>query len=159
MHKFIVPLLAVFAAACTDDARLMAPPQPAEGSVAYVQLSEARPAVGSIVTVTAYVRGAASVTNVGSFTAKLKFDAAGLEFVSQSELPGGMRMLKANAADIIAAGASAEGFTDGRLFAVTFKVVDPAALQSLSLDVSELTGVDFGVQLSKLAVDRRVFGR
>ena len=159
MRKFLLPLVAVFAAACTDDASLSAPPQPAEGSVAFVQLSDTRPAAGATITVTAHVRGAADVTNVGAFTAKLNFDAAGLQFVEQTELPGGMRMLKPGTSEILAAGASADGFADGRLFAVTFKVIDPAAIQSLSLDISELTGVDFGVQLSKLAVDRRVFRR
>ena len=46
-----------------------------------------------------------------------------IEFVEQTELPGGMRMLKPGTSEILAAGASADGFADGRLFAVTFKVL------------------------------------
>jgi hypothetical protein len=160
MRKLLLSLLAVVATACTDETTsLTSPPRPAEGSVAYVQLSNAHPAAGSTITVTARVNAAAGVSDVGSFTARLRFDAAGLEYVGEEQLSGGMRLLKANVSDIAAAGASAEGFGEGQLFAVTFKVIDPAAVQSIALDVSELTGVDFGAQTSRLAVDRRVFVR
>jgi hypothetical protein len=161
MRKFALSVFAVLALGCTDDAAapLTSPAQPTEGSVAFVQLSDVNPAAGSTVVVTVHVRGAAGVTNVGAFSARLQFDAAALEYAGESELSGGMRMLKPKSGEVLAAGASPDGFTDGTLFAVAFKVRDPAALRSLHLEVSELTGVDFGAQVSRLAIDRRLFAR
>lgn len=160
MRKILLPLLAVLAAACSDEsATMVAPPQPTEGSVAFMQFSNVHPTAGSTVIVTARVSGAMGVSTVGSFSARLQFDTTALEYAGENAVEGGMRMLSAKSGEVRAAGASQAGFTDGTLFAVTFKVRDPAALQSLHLDVTELTGVDFGAQLSRLAVDRRVFAR
>jgi hypothetical protein len=160
MRKLALSLFAVLAVGCSDQAApLTSPDKPTEGSVAFVQLSDVRPAAGSTVVVTVHVRGAAGVASVGAFTAKLQFDAAGLEYVGESQLSSGMRMIKPAAGEVLAAGASAEGFTDGTLFAVSFKVKNPAALETLRLNVSELTGVDFGAQVSRLAIDRRLFAR
>jgi hypothetical protein len=160
MRKLALSFLAVVAVGCSDhQAPLTSPAQPAEGSVAFVQLSDARPVAGATVVVTVHVRGATGVANVGAFTAKLHFDPAGLEYSGERPLAGGMRMLKPTSGEIRAAGASADGFTDGALFAVAFKVNDPAALQTLGLEVSELTGVDFGAQAPRLSIDRRLFAR
>src|SRR5207249_11122827 len=59
----------------------------------------------------------------------------------------GIRALNPQPGDIIAAGAAADGFEDGRLFAVTFQVQKPAALGSIELSVEELNGTDFANQL------------
>lgn len=152
--------LSAGALACDDDTRapLLAPPLPVSGSAAYLTVSDPHAATGAIVTVTAAVRGAQGMPRVGAFTARLAYDATGLEYLGESELDGGMRALNARAEPggtfLIAAGASAEGFGDDRLFAVHFKVLNASALQSLSLDMSELTGVDFATQLPKLQVRR-----
>jgi hypothetical protein len=68
-----------------------------------------------------------------------------------------MRALNPREGEIRAAGASPEGFSGGQLFAVKFTVVDPAALESLRLDVTELSSVGFDNRLSTLQVHRRYF--
>ena len=160
MRQFALTMLAVLAVGCSTDARpLTSPDRPAEGSVAYVQLSNASPAAGSTIIVAVRVNGAANVTKIGSFTARLRFDANALEYAGEAAMSGGMRMLKPAASEILAAGAAAGGFDDGVLFAAQFKVRDPAGLAALTLVDPELTGVSFGAQTSKRAIDRRLFSR
>ena len=142
--------VAVLTLACQDEQprRVAAPPDAQRSdSVLSLTVSSLKPDVGSTITVTANVARRASFKPVGSFKAHLRYDPSGLTFLQQSRLPTGIRALNPQPGDIIAAGAAADGFEDGRLFAVTFQVQKPAALGSIELSVEELNGTDFANQL------------
>jgi hypothetical protein len=145
--------VAVVALACADDSSASlvspAPLVPTSGTVAYVMVDNPSATAGSQVTVTAVARQAAGLANIGAFSASLSYDVAGLVYVGESALPG-VRAINPKAGEVLAAAASNDGFAEGKLFAVTFKVVDPAALASLKLTFKELAGTDFGNRLSKL---------
>lgn len=159
----LVPAVSLLAlAACADDreaATLVAPPAvAADAALAFLDVSHARPAAGDTVTVTAVVHNGAAVSRVGAFTVDLAYDATGLAFVAEAPLASGMRVVNAaQPGRVIVAGASAEGFAEGRLFALTFRVQDPAALRGLALTVTELGGTDYRNHKERLDVDRRLY--
>ena len=119
-------------------------------------LVTAPPQTGGAITVTARAAPAPSAKAVGSFAGHLRYDAAGLTFLGESQLSTGMRAFNPQPGHIRVAGAAAEGFRDGRLFAVTFKVKDPRALAMLELALDELNGTDFGNRLPTNPHERRV---
>ncbi len=80
----------------------------------------------------------------------------GLALVAESSLPSGMRALNPQPGHIRVAGAAVEGFADGRLFAVTFRVTDPRALASMELTLDEMSGTDFGNRLPANPLHRSV---
>ena len=142
--------LVIIALGCRDDPRRVlteTPAAPEAGSVLYLTTSDQAPPPGSTVTVTANVAPTPDIKAIGSFAAHLRYDTAGLTFIAESRLPSGMRVLNPQPGHIRAAGAAVEGFADGRLFAVTFRVTDPGALASLELTLDEMTGTDFGNRL------------
>jgi len=158
--SWMVALLGVAALtlACQDERRrpVTAPATAQRGdTVFFVTLSDPRPTAGATVTVTAHVAQRSGFKPVASFKAHLRYDATGLTFLHESRLPNGMRALNPQRGDVIVAGAAAEGFPDGRLFAATFSIQNPAALSSLALEVEELNGTDFASQLPALPVLRR----
>ena len=159
-RSWMVALLGVAALtlACQDERRRpVTAPATAQRSdtVFFVTVSDSQPAAGATVTVTAHVAQRSGFKPVASFKAHLTYDATGLTFLRESKLPNGMRALNPQRGDIIAAGAAAEGFQDGRLFAATFSIQNPAALASLALEVEELNGTDFANQLPALPAVRR----
>ena len=160
MRRLLSLVLVAGAVAC-DDSRdagsLTAPPAPTTGTVAYLTVSDPNAVAGSTVTVVATAREAAGLSKVGAFSASLAYDASGLTFLSEHALTGGMRAVNARGGKVFAAGASSEGFTGGELFAVSFKVVNPAALASLSLSLTELNGTDFGNRLQTLDVRSQLY--
>lgn len=148
MRHRVLPLLmlvvAVAVTGCDDDRHpTMLPTAPEQGSVAFVAVSDLDAPAGATVTVSAIVRQGSGIARVGAFTARLQYDTTGLEFVEELSLADGMRAVTARGGSVRAAGANAQGFDDGRLFAATFRVVRPAALRTLTLEIPELTGVDF----------------
>ena len=143
-------VVVVLTVACQDEHRrpVTAPATaPRSDTVFFVTVSNAEPAAGATVTVTANVAQRAGFKPVASFKAHLRYDATGLTFLRESRLPSGIRAFHPQPGDLIAAGAAAEGFQDGRLFAATFRIQNPAALASLALEVEELNGTDFANQL------------
>lgn len=158
--RLVLSLVVLVATAACDDNRdrpsITAPMAPTSGTVAFLDVSNPNAPAGALVTVTATARQAQSLAKVGAFAARLSFDAAGLTYVGESVLPG-MRAVNPKGGEIIAAGASSEGFADGRLFAVTFRVVNPAALTSLTLAITELNGTDFGNHLTALDVRSQLY--
>jgi hypothetical protein len=139
--------LVIVGVGCRDEARsLTSAPEPAF-SPFYLTVSNQAAGAGSTVTVTASVVGARAARAVGSFAGHLRYDPDGLTFAAESKLPTGMRAFNAQPGHIRVAGAATEGFQDGRLFAVTFKVNDPSALTSIELTLDEVHGTDFGNQL------------
>ena len=137
--------LVVIALGCRDDPRrvLTETAAPQAGSVLYLTTSDQAPPPGSTITVTANFASIPDIKAIGSFTAHLRYDTAGITFIAESRLPSGMRVLNPQPGHIRAAGAAVEGFADGRLFAVTFRVTDPGALTSMELTLDEMTGTDF----------------
>ena len=107
-------------------------------------------------TVTANVARARRATAVGSFAGHVRYDPGGLVFVAGSRLPSGMRAFNPQPGHIRVAGAAAEGFQDGRLFALTFKVNDPRALRTIELALDEINGTDFGNHLPADRLKRTV---
>src|SRR5437660_9145280 len=88
--------MAMLAIACRDDARrsVAGPPgAPDAGSVLYLTVSSEAPPPGSTVTVTANVALVPNLKAIGSFSAHLRYDTAGLAFVAESKLPTGIRAL------------------------------------------------------------------
>ena len=141
--------LAVIALGCRDDPRRVftETAAPEAGSVLFLTTSDQAPPPGSTITVTANVAPIPEIKAIGSFAAHLRYDTAGLTFIAESRLPSGRRVLNPQPGHIRAAGAAVEGFADGRLFAVTFRVSDPRALTSMELTLDEMTGTDFGNRL------------
>ena len=137
--------VAVLVLACHDEQLTPVTAQQTD-SVVYLTVSTSHPAVGSTITVTANVAPRVGLNPVGSFKARLQYDPTGLTFLQESRLPTGLRALNPQQGHVIVAGAAAEGFTDGRLFAVTFRAQRPAALASLELEIVELNGTDFADQ-------------
>jgi hypothetical protein len=160
MTVLVLTSLAASAACFDDDERvsITAPPvAPPNGAVAYIAVSDVAPAPGSTIVAVARVRTGADLRTVGSFTARLTYDATGLTFLEEVKLPAGMRAINASEAGTVrAAGAAAEGLADGSLFAVAFRVANPAALESLALSVDELTSTTFDDNLRNLAKHRRL---
>jgi hypothetical protein len=131
---------------CQDERPVTMVP-PAANSAFYLTLSDESPSAGSTITVTANVAAGRRAKAVGSFAAQLRYDPRALTFLAESKLPTGMRAFNPQSGHIRVAGAAAEGFPDGRLFAVSFKVNDPRALASFELTVDEVHGTDFANQL------------
>jgi len=127
------------------------PPIPSTPT-SYVTVSSEAPVVGSVITVVGNADRAGG-TPYGSFTAHLAYDRTRLEFVDEVALGGGMRAIHVTPGVVAVAGAApgADGFADGRLFAVRFRVIAAKPYSALSLRMDELNGVDFTSQLGRLA--------
>ena len=152
MQRLWIAALGVMALTltCQDERRgRVTAPAVAQRSdtVFFLSVSDPRPAAGSTVTVTANVARRSAFKPVAGFKAHLRYDPTGLTFLRESTLPNGVRAFNPQRGHLIAAGAAAAGFEDGRLFAATFRVQNPGALHSLALDVEELNGTDFADQL------------
>src|SRR5207247_2167234 len=130
------------------------PPAPETRSVLYLTVSSDDPRRDSTVTVTANVAAVPGLKAVASFTAHLRYDPGGLAFVAESTLPSGMRALNPQPGHIRAAGAAVEGFADGRLFAVKFRVNDPRALALLELTLDAVNATDLGTPLPPYSLSR-----
>lgn len=161
-RPFVAVWLALLITACKDDREptITEPtpveqPEPELGTIAYLTVSDSAPAKGSTITVTARARSS-DVAAFGAFAGHLTFDSLGLSYVSDASVAGGMRAINPKAGDLAIAGVNLTGFEDGELFAVTLKVIDPSAVGSLSLSMSELTGTDYVNQRAKLSVQRSV---
>ena len=76
--------------------------------------------------------------------------------MGESELPTGLRVFNPRPGHIQIAGAAADGFRDGRLFAVTIKVNEPRALATLELALDELNDTDFSNRLPANPRERTV---
>jgi hypothetical protein len=144
----LMAFVAVAAGACADDRPNALPLAPMEVGAnelsAYVVVSDPDPAIGSRFTVSVRARRGAAVGRIGSFTLRVAFDTSRLRFVEASRSTEGMVMTNvARPGELVAAGASAEGFTTEELLVATFTAVSADAVESLALTVSELNSVAF----------------
>lgn len=154
--------LAATALACDDEPSSLLPTAPlavaSDAVSAYVAVSNANPGVGSEVTVFVRARRGTAVGPIGSFTIRLAFDSTRLQFKDAARSELGMVMANgANAGLLVAAGASASGFTNDELLAATFLVKAVNALAGLQLTVSELNSVNFTNQTSSVQVARGLY--
>ena len=150
-------IFALAATACTDQpSPLTAPVAAPDRSIAYVTLSNAQPAQGSVILVTVNTGAGAGADGLGSFTARLLL-GPGLEFVEESAVACGAHAIRVSGDTVTVAGASATGFVDGQLFAVKARVVDPRLLPAITLTFTEANTVHFGNQFAALKVERGVF--
>jgi hypothetical protein len=159
-----VAAVAMSVTACRDDRADAASIPSAPGNLppnalsAFITSSNPRPDVGEQVTVTVRALRGTSIGTIGSFTLKLSYDSTRLKFVETGTSTHGMVMANSTRAGmLIAAGASAQGFTDDQLVTATFRVVGPRAMQSLSLNVSELNSIAFQDQRSTMRVENSVY--
>ena len=159
----ILPVVAItlMSSACRDDRKEtpvgpaeVVTPQPVSSSVAYLTISDSAPTAGSTVIVTAFANG--SGITYGSFAARLKFAATGLTYVGEAGSAAGMRAINPQSGDVAVAGVNLDGFAEGQLFAVELRVVDPAAVASLELTMSELTSVSYRNERASLSVQKAV---
>ena len=124
---------------------------------AYMAVSDATPPPGSRFTVAVLTKRGALVGPVGSFTLRLTFDATRMRFVEAARSPLGMVMANGAAPGVLmAAGASASGFTNDELLFATFDAIAPDAVSSLAIDVTELNSVAFENQRGRLVLAREV---
>ena len=86
-----------------------------------------------------FVATTQAATSVGSFTGRITYDSTALRFEAEIPLEGdALRVSNASGGAPVSAGASAGGFTDGRLAGWRFTVIDPAGVKTLRLVVDEI---------------------
>lgn len=153
-------VLTIALTGCQDRERPVAPTAPGTAPatlqrVAYLSVSDLAPEAGSTIVVTGNI-GAGDSLAIASFKVRVAYDAKALHYLGDVELPGMMRVVNAQDAEIVVAGASGNGSADGRLFAMRFRVDEAAGLKSLALSIDELNDTDFKSRLPSLKQDPRL---
>lgn len=153
-------LLASLACRGHDEAArtLAGPPvAPARGAVAYLTSSHETPRAGDVITVTLYLRRAPDVAPTGSFTARIAWNAAGLEYLGPAGAAVPAVAVHARDGELTIAGASVEGFADDALFRARLAVRQPGAMRAMQLQLAELRTVAFDDVLPRAATRAGVF--
>ena len=151
MRRLLAPLAAiVLIGGCDRDPTRPRPVVETEPqTIAFLVMSDTAPLPGDEVSVTARTR---AITGVGSFTARLRFDASRLAYIG-ADAANGMRAVNEREPGLlIIAGADPSGFVDDQLFTVRFRVVAGKAADALQLEVAELTGTNFESLMPSLAI-------
>lgn len=149
-------------AACDDERRAGVPTMPIEigpdAMSAYVVVSNPDAPVGSDVRVSVRALRGRNVGPIGSFTIRLGYDSLGLVYVKSDASAHGLVMANGtNRGLLVAAGASAQGFTDDELLSATFTVSAAEGLKSLTLTVAELNSLTFEDQTAMLSVMKGIY--
>lgn len=157
-------LIAAFAAAagCDDDRRTGVPTMPLEigpdAMSAYVVVSNPDAPVGTEVQVSVRALRGKNVGPIGSFTIRLGYDSVGLSYVKSATSAHGLVMANGGSRGLlVAAGASAEGFTDDELLNATFTVSAAGGTKSLVLTVNELNSLTFEDQTKLMSVMKGIY--
>jgi hypothetical protein len=115
---------------------------------------------GATATVTLTLDVAGDVGKIGSFTGRLRFDAAGLGYDGESDLrDGALRASNPGLGQVRVAGVSSDGLDLRSLARFRFTVKNASALQSLRFDldeVHELSRTDVRASLRPAAAPRFV---
>lgn len=150
MRRVLFSLSALLIAGCDrDPVRPQAAPVMEPQTVAFLMMSDTLAAPGDEVAVIARAR---ALQPIGSFTARLRFDASRLDFVG-ADPAGGMRAVNEREPGVlVVAGADPSGFTDDQLFVVRFRVLGGVPATGLRLEIAELVGTDFASLLPSLTV-------
>lgn len=160
--RSIAMAVVLVGAACADEPTKPNPlPPPVEQGVnAFIVVDNLQAAVGQTVRVSVLVRAADAAVKVGSYTGRLHFDAASLQYKAEVAINDGLRVANPNGAgtgEIRFAGASATGFADLTLYSATFTVKQANWARALTLQMEELSAARSLANLSpQLRVQRTV---
>jgi hypothetical protein len=138
-------------ASCERRNRLAAPdstvasPPPAPDPAVFLSVSDIAPDSGGTIVVAASM-GVDGSLSLGSFRVRLVFDSSRLSFLDEVTTPGMLRVVNPRPGDIIVVGAGSGTATQGRLFTLRLRVIDPAGMSSLALRIDELNDAAFADQ-------------
>lgn len=161
--RSIAMAVVLVGAACADEPTRPDPlPPPVDQGVnAYIVVDNLHATVGQTVKVSVVVRAADANVKVGSYTGRLHFDAASLQYKAEVAINDGLRVANANGAgtgEIRFAGASATGFADLTLYSASFTVKQANWTRGMTLQMEELSAAKSLANLSpQLQVQRTVF--
>lgn len=151
-------------AACADEPTrpIAVPPPPSgQGVSAFVVVENLNALPGQTVRVSVQVRAADASVKVGSYTGRLHFDPALLQYKAEVAINDGLRVANPNGAgtgEIRFAGASATGFSDLTIYSATFTVRQANWARALTLQMEELSAARSLTNLSpQLQVQRTIF--
>jgi hypothetical protein len=160
MNAIRLASLCLALAACQDEpapATGPTPPPLEQGVAAYVTVDNLNAQPGQTVRVRVEVQvGTQQNFKLGSYTGRLRFDPAKLEFKQENAISDGLRVanpLNAGQGEIRFAGASATGFTQLVLYDGTFQVKAAGYVQGLQLTMEELSAA---LSLQNLQAQLRV---
>lgn len=145
--------------ACTDERPLsdpVTPPIDIQGISAFITVDNLHARPGQTVRVSVEVRVAATNVKVGSYTGRLAFDPAALQFKGEVAINDGLRVANANGAGtglIRFAGANATGFSTLTLYSAEFVVRSADYAGKLTLQMEELSAA---LSLANLSSQLRV---
>ncbi len=164
MHALRLVVLGLALTACQDQPAQSTGPTPpqTQGVSAFITVDNLNARVGQTVRVRVEVQvGAQQNYKVGSYTGRLHFNAARLQYKAENPVNDGMRLANANGAatgEIRFAGASATGFTSLVLYDGTFEVKGSDYAADLSLQREELSAALSLTNLApQLRVNRQIF--
>ncbi len=128
---------ALLLTACSERYQSTAVQNPVPAVKAALVLSDSAPGVGETLVVS--VQALADQGTVGSYTAKINYDATGLRFDGEIAIADqALRASNPSPGLVRLAGAAAAGFTNGRLASYRFFVLRANSARSLSLVVDEI---------------------
>jgi hypothetical protein len=146
MNATRTALVCLALTACQDEpapATGPTPPPVQQGVAAYVTVDNLTAQPGQTVRVRVQVQvGTQQDFKLGSYTGRLRFDPAKIEFKQENTINDGLRVanpLGAAQGEIRFAGASATGFTQLVLYDASFQVKTAGYVQSLQLTMEELS--------------------
>lgn len=89
------------------------------------------------------VQTAPDVKTIGSYTARIAFDTAGLELVREEPAIGdAVQVVNPLAGEVRAAGISEAGFSEGRLLTLRFRARRDGAIEGATLTLTEVHAID-----------------
>ncbi len=165
MHALRLVFLGLALTACQDQPAKSTGPTPPpvqQGVSAYITVDRLDAAVGQTVRVRVEVQvGTQQSYKLGSYTGRLRFSTAQLQFKGENPINDGLRVSNATTAStglIRFAGASATGFTSLVLYDGTFEVKGTDYAADLTLQMEELSAALTLTNLApQLRVSRQIF--
>jgi uncharacterized lipoprotein YajG len=165
MHVLRLAVISLAVTACQDQQVPVTAPLPPpiqNGVAAYVTVDNLTASQGQAVRVRVEVQvGTQQNFKLGSFTGRLHFNPALLQFKSENAISDGLRVanaLNATHGEIRFAGASAMGFTTLVLYDGTFEVKGANYAADLALQMEELSAATSLTNLrAQLKVSPQVF--
>ena len=165
MHALRLAVLGLVLSACQDQPAQSTGPTPPpvqQGVAAFITVDNLNAAVGQTVRVRVEVQvGSQQNYKLGSFTGRLRFNAAKLQFKAENPINDGMRVANTTTAAtglIRFAGASPTGFTTLVLYDGTFQVKGADYAADLALQMEELSAALSLTNLTpQLRVNRQIF--
>ena len=166
MNLIRLATVTIALAACQDQpvhtTGPLSPPPPEQGVAAFVSVDRLDAPVGATVRVRIEVQvGTQQDFKLGSYTGRLHFDPAQLQFQQENPISDGLRLANpANASkgEIRFAGASAAGFATLVLYDASFTVKSAGYASGLSLVMEEMSAAKSLTNLRpQLNVSRQIF--